>query len=192
MKPFSVELKIVDFPKNTNLPKEKKDTYIVLHNLIETIEPLKNLTHARARLRKEYRKYFIKLLWVFGLHGNLIEEGEQSFLSLGHEEYFQEMKKGIRYYSNWTHLKEKKFPVLEKKGVNIELVPKTKIEDILTPTKSLKKSGGWTLSLSFSKELKGKEGLKSLQKYVSLLIDNKGKTAYKYFNKADMRILTEI
>ncbi|NPD87388.1 MAG: DUF3795 domain-containing protein [Asgard group archaeon] len=190
-KPYSIDLNIVDFPKETSLTKDKKEAYKAIHNLIETIEPLKDLTYARAHLMKEYRKYFIKLLWVFGLFGDLKKDEGGASLVLGHKEYFQEMKKGARYYSNWTHLKGKMFPILEKKGVKVELIPETKIEKVLTPTKSLKKSGGWTLRMSFGKEMREIEGLKSLQRYVSLLNENKGKAAYKSFNKADMRILTE-
>ncbi|MCG3225808.1 MAG: DUF3795 domain-containing protein [Candidatus Heimdallarchaeota archaeon] len=192
MKPYSIDLKIVEFPAETSLPKEKKVVYHAIHNLVKTIEPLKDLSHARANLRKEYRKYFIKLLWAFGLYGDLEEDKDRASLSLGFNEYFLEMKKGVRYYSNWTHLKERMFPILEKKGVKVELIPDNKIEDILTPTKSLKKSGGWILRMSFSKKMKGKEGLKSLQRYISLLTENKGKAAYRHFNKADMRILTEM
>ena len=192
MNPYSIDLKIVNFPSETNLPKEKEDTYQAIHDLISTIEPLKDLSHARAHLRKEYRKYFIKLLWAFGLFGELKENKEDASLSLGHKEYFQEMKKGVRYYSNWSHLEERMFPILEKKGAKVELIPDIKIEDILTPTKSLKKSGGWILRMSFNDKMRGKEGLKSLQRYSSLLNEEKGKAAYRHFNKADMRILTDM
>ena len=107
MKPYSIDLKIVEFPAETSLPKEKKVVYHAIHNLVKTIEPLKDLSHARANLRKEYRKYFIKLLWAFGLYGDLEEDKDRASLSLGFNEYFLEMKKGVRYYSNWTHLKER-------------------------------------------------------------------------------------
>ena len=62
IKPVTIDLNIIDFPTNLMMGKEEIEAYKSLHNLIRKVEPLENLSYARAETLKETRKYYLRLL----------------------------------------------------------------------------------------------------------------------------------
>ena len=88
--------------------------------------------------------------------------------------------------SNYLRLKEY-FEVLGEYGVHCEHVPLTE-EGWLTPKGALRKKG-WLLKMSFGDDAGGLSALKALQGYVARLDEKYSKTAFRYFSKADMRVL---
>jgi hypothetical protein len=61
-------------------------------------------------------------------------------------------------------------------------------EGWLTPTGALRK-GGWLMKMSFGNDAGGLSALKALQSYTARLGAEYDKRAFRYFSKADMRIL---
>ncbi len=186
MKPYSVNLGIVEFPANLKYSKDEIDSYISLHQIISIIEPLSNLSFARVKVRKEIRKYLLKLLFTFGLHGEIIKNEDQDKLILTSENYFKEMTT-TRYYS-FGDIVQQRFDQLKENGINIELKPEKSLEDVYTKMKGLRKTG-WRLEMTFSYKIGGNTGLKTLSNYVLLLISKNERSAYRNFAKGDMRIL---
>lgn len=186
MKPYLIDLKIVDFPEGFVLPENELDAYRSIHGLLATIEPLKNLSYARAQVMKKERDYFVKLLWTMGIKGKIQLEGDKEHIKLASSDYFSEMK-GTRFYSNYTSM-QKRIDFLKNKGIGIELVPETDMDKILTPTKGLRKEG-WSLEISFGDKLDALLGIKALVQYSEKLFKKHGKRGFRYFTRADMRVL---
>ena len=185
MKPVNVNLKIVDFPKQFSLSKKEQTAFRALHEIIETIEPLKDLTYARAEVRKEVRKYLIKLLLSFGTYGKFAKENEKEYLEIDSETYFKNMK-STKFYSNLEGVGHR-LEIFENNGINIEIFPEKSLDDIITPMKALRKKG-WKMRMSYGEEKLKQTNLKVLQKYVKKLNEEHGNKSFRYFNKADMRI----
>ncbi len=188
MKPISVDLKIVKFPEEMKLSKKEKTAFRTLHEIIETVEPLKDLSYARVEVRKEIRRYLIKLLQLFGTTGKLVKEHDKEHLEIDSEVYFKSMK-GIRFYSSLEGVGQR-LELFENIGINIELFPEKSLDDIITPTKALRKKG-WKMRMSFGEEKIKQTNVKALQEYAQKLNEKYGNKSFRYFNKADMRILED-
>jgi hypothetical protein len=91
-----------------------------------------------------------------------------------------------RIHSSCARVKDY-FEVLGEHGVHCEHVPLEE-EGWLTPGGALRKSG-WCMEMSFDDEAGGVLALKALQSYATRLDEKYGKTAFRYFSKADMRVL---
>ena len=48
---------------------------------------------------------------------------------------------------------------------------------------------GWYMKMSFADNVGGTSALKAFKKYVTTLDEEYGKSAFRYFKKADMRVL---
>jgi len=186
MKPVSINLKIIDFPKELSFSNKEQTSFRALHEIIETIEPLKNLTYARAEVRKEIRKYLIKLLLSFGTFGRFVKEHDKEYLEIDSEVYFKEMK-NTKFYSNLEGIGQR-LEIFENNGINIEIFPEKSLDDIITSMKALRKKG-WKMRMSYGEEKLKQTNVKTLQKYTKKLNEEYGNKSFRYFNKADMRIL---
>jgi hypothetical protein len=186
MRPKSANLRIVKFPEELNCSKKQKTAFRTLYEIIQKIEPLKNLSYARLEVRKEVRKYLIKLLQSFGTNGKLVKDQDKEYLEIDSETYFKDMK-GIRFYSSLEGVGHR-LEIFENNGINIELFPEKSLDDIITPTKALRKKG-WKMRLSYGEEKLKLTNVKTLQEYAKKLNEEYGKKSYTYFSKADMRIL---
>ena len=91
-----------------------------------------------------------------------------------------------RIHSGYSKLMEY-FTILDKYGVHCRIVPLME-EGWLTPTGALRKKG-WILSMSFDESSKGVSALKALSQYTNYLNEHYGKSAFRYFTRADMRDL---
>jgi hypothetical protein len=76
---------------------------------------------------------------------------------------------------------------LKKYDLQAEIIPFIKGR-WLTPGGGLKKEG-WTIRLSFGYSLKGSKTLLTFIDYTSALKDKYGKNAFRYFVRADTRIM---
>ena len=82
------------------------------------------------------------------------------------------------------------FEVLEEYGVHCEHVPLME-EGWLTPKGALRK-GGWFMKMSFGDDAGGVPALRALQSYTTRLSEEYGQRAFRYFSKADMRVLNTV
>ena len=186
MKPKSTNLRIVKFPEEIKRSKKDKTAFRTLHEIIKKIEPLKDLSYARLEVRKEIRKYLIKLLQLFGAKGELVKDQDKEYLEINSDDYFKDMK-GIRFYSSLEGVGHR-LEIFENNGINVEIFPEKDLNDIITPTKALRKKG-WNMRLSYREEKLKLTNVKVLQEYAQKLNGEYGKKSYGYFSKADMRIL---
>jgi hypothetical protein len=185
-KKFPIQSKLAPFPEDMN----KKDLfgYKSLYNLIDKINGnVDDLSFAeRERLRKK-RPYLLTLLWTFGLYGKS-DKKDENFLTINSLDYTKEENQCM-YDKLMSY-----FNILKNYGVNLELTPI--IEDgWITPTGGLRAKIGkkedplWIMVLSFDSIAGGGDGLIALGKYSKKLLSEYGKKAFKYFSKADMRVL---
>ena len=186
MKPIDANLRLVEFPDKLHFKEKELKAYQALHNLISIIEPLKNLSYARLQTQQEVRKYYLRLLWAFGLYGDYISENGDKFLLLKSEAYFSEMKK-TRYFS-YNEIVQKRFLHMAKFGVKLDIIPDRSLEDIITPMKGIRKQG-WSLRMSFDKKLITEHGLLALTNFVHKLYEKSSNRGYTFFSRADMRVL---
>lgn len=186
IKPITVDLKIVDFPRHLAMEEEEIETYRSIHKLITKVEPLKNLSYARVEVLKETRKYYLRLLWAFGIYSDMIDDDKSTILQLNSKDYFSEMSK-TRHYS-YKNVIEKRFEHLTKFGVHLKIVPDNKLEDIITPKNGIRKQG-WKLTMAFDDKLHDIRGLQALKNLTIKLHGKHGIKGYTLFAKADMRIL---
>jgi len=120
------------------------------------------------------------ILWTFGLLG----EAKGESLVIDSETYWAQ-----KIQSNYSTLKEY-FEELEEYGVCCEIVPLAE-EGWLTPKGALRKKG-WLMEMSFGDDAGGVSALQALQGYTAKLDEKYGKTAFRYFSKADVRVLRQL
>jgi len=176
----SVRPRIVDFPDDLFFSKAEPPAFEALHRLIAAVEAVDGVSYARQAVLKKKRRHLLKILWAFGLFGELEEEGG-SHLVIDSETYLAQ-----KIQSNYSRVKDY-FKALERYGVHCEHVPLTE-EGWLTPTEALRKEG-WFIKVSFDEDAGGVPALKALQSYAAKLEEKYGERAFRYFSKADMRVL---
>ena len=158
-----------------------------LYQVIQKINPpLRGLSYARSESLKASRKHMMKILWAFGLYGEF-EDGETS-LELDHKVYLAQ-----RIHSSYDRVLSY-FETLADFGVRCDVIPLVEGR-WLTPTRALRRQGAretappWVMKMTIDEGIGGKEMLIALQQYTSVLDDSVGKSAYRKFARADMRVL---
>ena len=180
MTKVSVERRVVDFPDDLPFSKEETSAFEALHRLIAVIESVNGVSYARQAALKKRRRHLLKILWAFGLFGERKEEGG-SHLVIGSETYLAQ-----KIHSGYSRVKDY-FKALGEYGVHCEHVPLTE-EGWLTPGGALRKRG-WFMKMSFDDDAGGVSALRALQSYTAKLHEKYGERAFRYFSKADMRVL---
>jgi len=183
MTTVSVRPRIVAFPDDLPFSEEKAAPLEHLHWLLATVGIVEGVSYARQTVLKKRRQHLIKILWAFGLFGECKEEGG-SHLVVDSETYLAQ-----KIQSNYSTVKEY-FKVLEEYGVHCKHVPLTE-DGWLTPKGALRK-GGWLLKMSLDDDAGGVSALEALQSYTAKLDEEYGKAAFRYFSKADMRVLRQL
>jgi hypothetical protein len=122
----------------------------------------------------------LKVLWAFGRFGEL-EEEDGSHLVMDSETYLAQ-----KIHSSYSRVKDY-CKALEAYGVHCEHVPLAE-EGWLTPTGALRR-GGWCIKMSFGDDAGGVSAQSALQSYAARLGEEYGQRAFRYFSKADMRVL---
>jgi hypothetical protein len=177
----SVKPRIVDFPDDLPFSKEETSAFEALHRLLAAVEAADGVSYARQAALKKRRRHLLKLLWAFGLFGELKEEGDSYFV-IDSGTYLAQ-----RIHSGYSRVKDY-FEALEEYGVHCEHVPLAE-EGWLTPTGALRKRG-WFMKMSLDDDGGGVSALIALQSYTAKLHEKYGERAFRYFSKADMRVLS--
>lgn len=176
----SVRPRIIGFPDDLSFSKEETPAFESLHRLLAAVEAVDGVSYARQAVLKKRRRHLLKILWAFGLFGELEEEGG-SHLVIDSQTYLTQ-----KIQSNYSRVKDY-FKSLEEYGVHCEHVPLTE-EGWLTPKGTLRK-GGWFMKVSFDEDAGGVSALKALQSYATKLDEKYGQRAFRYFSQANMRVL---
>ena len=182
MKAVSTKPRLVNFPDNLPFAEEEMARFEALHRLIGEIEAVDGISYARQSVLKKSRRDLLKILWAFGRFGKFREEGG-SHLAIDSETYLAQ-----KIHSGYSMVKDY-FKALGEYGVRCEHVPLTE-EGWLTPKGALRKNG-WFMKLSFGDDAGGAPALRALQSYAARLHEEYGERAFRYFSKADMRVLSQ-
>jgi hypothetical protein len=180
MKEVAVDPTIVGFPDDLSLPREEIAALEALHRLLATVEVVDGISYARQAALKKRRQHLLKILWAFGHLGEPGEEGGPH-LAIDSETYLAQ-----KIQSNYSTVMDY-FRALEGYGVHCEHVPSSE-EGWLTPGGALRK-GGWFIRLSFDERAGGVSALEALRAYAARLDERHGRSAFRYFSRADMRAL---
>jgi len=177
MTPVSVSPRVTRFPDDLLSPEEP---FKALHRLLATVGVVEDISHVRLAALKERRRHLLKMLWTFGRFGETREEGG-SHLAIDSETYLAQ-----KIQSSYLRVKDY-FKALEECGAHCEHIPLAE-EGWLTPKGALRK-GEWFMKLSFDDDAGGVPALRALQSYAARLHEEYGERAFRYFSKADMRVL---
>jgi hypothetical protein len=173
---------IVGFPDDLPCSENEKSAFEILHRLLAAPGTADGVSYARQAALQKRRRHLLKLLWAFGRFGKLKKEEGGPHLVIDGETYLAQ-----RIHSSYARVKDY-LEVLGEHGVHCSHVPLEE-EGWLTPGGALRK-GGWCMEMSFDDEAGGVLALKALQSYATRLDEKYGKTAFRYFSKADMRVLS--
>jgi len=176
----AVKTKIVDFPDDLHLSKKEISAFKTIHGLLARIASINTGTYAQQVRLKKRREYLLKLLWTFGLFGELKKKGN-SYLVIDSKTYGEQKLTGEKRKVDLY------LEILKRYGVHCEYMPLTE-EEWMTPMGWLRNKG-WYMKMSFDNSVGGIAVLKALKKYVTRLDEEYGKSAFRYFKKADMRAL---
>ena len=171
---------ITPLPEDLRFTIEEKSAYRQIYQILSSLEVYKNVSYARQSVLKKNRKQLLKLLWTFGRFGELRKEGGMHF-KLSSKDYANQ--KISSYHSKVQDY----FHLLEKYGVQCEIVS-IKGKRWLTTGGALRKEG-WLMKMSFTKNLDNDSTFKALRNYTMLLNEKYSKNAFRYFSRADMRVL---
>lgn len=185
-KKFSIKSKLVSFPED--IKKKDRLVYKSLYTLIEEINgTVDGFSFAERESLKKKRLPMLTLIWTFGNYGKFNKDDDK-FLTINSLDYVRE--KNQSYYERLMDY----FAVLKNYGVNLKIKPLVK-EGWVTPTGGLRVRIGkketpiWLITLSFDSCIGGKDGLVALCEYSRKLSSRYGEKAFKYFSKADMKVL---
>jgi hypothetical protein len=178
MTPVSIQPKVTQFPDDLLFPQEP---FQALHRVLATVGAVEGISHARQTALTKQRQHLLKILWTFGRFGERQEEGDPR-LTIDSETYLAQ-----KIQSSYSRLKGY-CKTLGEYGVHCEHVPLTE-EGWLTPKGALRK-GRWFMKLYFGDDAGGTSALKALQSYTAKLHEKHGHRAFRYFSRADMRVLT--
>lgn len=185
-KPFRP--RIADFPDDLPFSEDERSAHRALHGLLRALNTVDADSYVMQNSLKKRREYFLKLLWAFGLHGELKEEGGWH-LELDCDAYY-----GQKLAGHYDTVVNHYFEVLEQHGVKCEHVPLG--EGWLMPSGWMRKSNkrrkaGWLMKMAFDQQAGGVAALKALRTYAARLDQEYGKRAPGYFSRADMRVMRE-
>ncbi|MBN1998456.1 DUF3795 domain-containing protein [candidate division KSB1 bacterium] len=175
---FSKVHKPVPLPAEIPAGNGEKSAYRQIYEMIGSIEVAENVPYARMVELEKNRKQLLMLLWAFGLWGDPDQGGE--WVILESEKY--SAQKISAYYSKLSEY----ISILEKHGFFCEIVP---VDDKVWRTKTGGlRHKGWYLKMLLKTE-RDKEFIRALKILTNRLEKKYGETAFKYFAKADMRVL---
>jgi hypothetical protein len=189
---LTARFRTVDLPSDLPLSQEERSATRALHRLLAALNaPAGSVPYAQREVLKQRRSQLLKLLWLFGLLGELEGgEGVRPHLVVDSQGYFT-----LKLHSDFSTLKGC-LEALRGYGVEGEIVPLVE-EGWLTPTGALRKQAGrkggpvWLIRLSFDEQAGGERALAALRNYATRLDEAYGKGAYRRFAQADMRSLRE-
>jgi len=179
--------KTVEFPAKLPMSDEETSALRALHRTLKTINAVDAESHAMQVRLKARRRYFLRLLWTFGLVGELENDGGLR-LVLDCDTYYDQKLPG-----HYDTVVNRYFEVLKDYGIHCEHIPLG--EGWLMPSGWMRRrskswSAGWLATMAFGNEAGGESGLRALRVYAAALHEKYGERAYRYFSRADMRVLS--
>jgi hypothetical protein len=177
MTPVSVISRTIPFPDDLPFSQEETSALEALHRILVEVGCVEHIPHVEQKGLKERRRHVLKILWTFGLLGE--PDGEK--LVVDGQIYLAQ-----KIQSSYERLQDY-FAVLEEVGVRCEHVPLVE-KGWLTPGGALR-GAGWLMTLSFDDDVGGVSAAGALQTYAARLHRAYGERAFRYFSKADMRVL---
>jgi hypothetical protein len=180
--------KTLGFPDNLALLDGEASGFRALHRTLKTINSVEAESHVMQVRLKARREYFLKLLWTFGLLGELQDDGGLHLVLDGDVYYEQKL------FGHYDTVVNRRFKILEEYGIHCEHIPLG--EGWLTPSGWMKRrtkrwDKGFLVTMAFDDEAGGETGLRALRAYVTALHEEYGERAFRYFSRADMRVLGE-
>ena len=163
--PKPVNARIVPFPRDLPLSQDETAALKAVHGLLANVMSARAETYAWQLLCRRCRPHALRLLWVVGLHGELMDEHGSQIVLDG-------ATSGSRKECGWmVRKRDNSFdgPTLEAAGflkdlgVRVEFAP-------------LKKD--WLLKLSFEEAAGGDAALKALMRYITTLVEKHGEPIY--------------
>lgn len=187
-KPPPFKPRTVEFPQDLPFSTEERAALEAVHRLIRAVNTVDADTYVMQDKLKKRRQYFLKLLWTFGLLGELKEDGGPHVILDGDVYYDQKLP------GNYSGRVKQHLEALEQHGVHSKVVPLG--EGHLLPSGWLRKrtrgwDKGWLMQMAFDDQAGGAAALRALKTYVTRLDAQYGKAAYRRFARADMRVLGE-
>jgi hypothetical protein len=173
---------ITDFPGELPFSKKKMSAFKALYQLLAAVASTSGDTYAQQVELKKRKDYLFKLLWTFGLYGELKEENGSRLVMDSKTYYAQKLPGHLRTVALNLEL-------IKRYGAQGEIVSLTKEKygkkGWLTPMAWLRKKG-WFIKMSFDDKAGGGPALRALKDYAAKLDEIYGQKALKYFKKADM------
>ncbi len=187
--------KIVDFPEKLQFTEEETEAFSAVHRLLSTLQ-FSSLgfrdadTFGQHHKLEKVRTHILRFLWILGNYGKF--EKEKSSPLMIDARTFLTNRGSEKTLAIWSFLNDTVFRILSEFGISCERIPQkgVKEEDLVTGTDYLR-STGWTIQMSFDEEIGGSAALKALQIYALRMDKKYAKKAFRHFQDADMRILTE-
>jgi len=190
MNGIAVKFQTEEFPDDLPYSGEELTAYQALHRLMLAVSTHEGrVSYARQEVLRERRRHLLKLLWAFGLSGELEDDGGN--LVIDSQAYYAQ--KGVSYYSRLQDI----LKVFSEYGVHCKIVPLAE-DEWLTPTGAMREKVGregrpaWKLIMSIDDQAGGVPVLGALQRYAAQLDEVYGKQAYRRYARADMRVLNEV
>ncbi len=185
-KPAPVEMipKVTHFTEKLRGSKKQVAAYKKLYTVLTKIAAITGKTYGQEAVLKKRRERLCKMVWTFGLYGQL-KKRPRIHLYLDGSTYLDQKNTG--HYATV----QRYFKILKKYGVNCKIIPRVK-KDWLTPMGWLQAKGKrekqtpWYLTVSFGQKAGGAVGLKILKTYVTKLKKKYGKPGLRYLMKAKM------
>ncbi|MFC1512109.1 DUF3795 domain-containing protein [Candidatus Latescibacterota bacterium] len=178
MIPISKVLKTIPFPEIIPFSICEKSAYQQIHRIISSIEVGENVSYARYTELEKNRKKLLKLLWAFGLFGELEKRGK--YIILDSKKYSEQK------ISSYHEKVQEYIQILKGYGLVIKII--STHNKAWRTEKGALRYEGWFMGM-FSKKNKDRELFKALKKYTKLIDEKYGKNAFRYFTNGDMRVL---
>lgn len=187
-KPAIVRVKpnVAPFPVKLRATKKQMAAYKKLHKVLADVAEMTGKTYGQEAVLKKRRERLFKMLWTFGLHGQLRKK-PRIHMYLDGSTYLNQKITG--HYETVI----KYFKSLQKYGVNCKVIPRVK-KGWLTPMGWLRSKGKgekhtpWYMTVSFGQKAGRAAGLKVLKAYVTKLKKKHGKRGLRYLMKADLGV----
>ncbi|NIV31157.1 MAG: hypothetical protein GWN58_17180, partial [Anaerolineae bacterium] len=148
--------------------------------LLGEVGSAEGISYADQAILQKRRRNLVKLLWAWGLYGEPADEDDPG-LVLDSETYLAQ-----KLDSDYSKL-QGYFEILAEQGIHCEHVPLVE-EGWRTPRGTLRKTG-WLIKISLAGEAGGSPALEALRYYATALDEAYGRSAFRRFSRADMRVL---
>ena len=181
-KKFTFKNKSCKFPEDILLTDETGAHGLKrIYDLVTSLAIRADVSYAEYLTLRTKREHLLKMLMSFGIFGVIVKAGND-YLELDGEIYSAQKLPGM-YHKLLEYLDE-----LKQYHITSEIIvldPKS----WQTPTGGLRNKG-WKIRLSFGEGITNGEDLRFFKNYMIKLHQKHGKKSYRYFNMADLTVMT--